>query len=165
MKDLSQALLGSAALVLGLAISFPALAQDEEHHGPMHHGFERADKDGDGAISRDEFMANHHERFAAVDADADGNISAEERAAKREEMRAKMEERRAKREARMKERAKKMLEQVDTNGDGVVSAQEHEAHAAARFAKWDKNGDGQLTQDEMPYRMHMGDGPHHKRQR
>jgi EF hand len=93
---------------LGLVIaSVPfAVAQDEPkpadsndmdsstmHHRNMHgdamgkmhtmagctQGLSRLDTDGDGLVSREEFMDAHAEMFAAMDKDGDGLISANER--------------------------------------------------------------------------------------
>jgi Ca2+-binding EF-hand superfamily protein len=44
----------------------------------------KADTDGDGAISREEFMRMHEKKFDKLDADGDGQISVEERKAARE---------------------------------------------------------------------------------
>lgn len=41
------------------------------------------------------------------------------------------------------------FEKIDTNGDGVISKAEHDAHSAERFKKMDRNGDGQITKDEI----------------
>lgn len=38
---------------------------------------------------------------------------------------------------------------MDANGDGSISAEEHAAMAAARFAEMDTNGDGKVTRDEL----------------
>lgn len=49
---------------------------------------DKADTDGDGVISKEEFMQKHMKRgekmFGKLDADGDGQISAEERKAARE---------------------------------------------------------------------------------
>ena len=42
-----------------------------------------------------------------------------------------------------------IFEQVDANGDGVLTAQEFADHRANMFAKRDQNSDGILTADEM----------------
>ena len=47
--------------------------------------FARYDKDRDGAISRDEYMANRKKSFAKLDANGDGKLSFEEYAAKAEQ--------------------------------------------------------------------------------
>lgn len=41
------------------------------------------------------------------------------------------------------------FQKMDTNGDGVVTADEHAAMAAQRFTKMDADGDGKVTRDEM----------------
>ena len=47
---------------------------------------------------------------------------------------------------------------LDTNGDGVIDAQEI-ANAAASLRKLDRNGDGQLTEDEVRPAMGGRGGP------
>jgi hypothetical protein len=47
---------------------------------------------------------------------------------------------------------------LDTDGDGVISADEIEK-AAASLRKLDKNGDGQLTPDEYRPKPPKRDGP------
>jgi len=43
----------------------------------------------------------------------------------------------------------KHFEQMDSNGDGTISAKEHAAAAAKRFSMMDSNGDGKLSNEEM----------------
>lgn len=78
-------------------ISAPALAEHPggPEGGSHHKGmmFEAMDENGDGMVSKDEFMASHMKRFEKMDANADGNVSKEEieayRAAKHEKMKEK----------------------------------------------------------------------------
>ena len=58
------------------------------------------------------------------------------------DVREKIEQRRAEREERMKER-------LDTNKDGVVSAEEKAQRAKPLFDRLDENQDGKLTPDEL----------------
>jgi Ca2+-binding EF-hand superfamily protein len=46
-----------------------------------------------------------------------------------------------------------MFTRMDSNHDGRISAQEHDAGAAAKFARNDANHDGMLDADEMRSRM------------
>lgn len=48
------------------------------------------------------------------------------------------------------------FEQLDTNGDGQISAAELEAFRASRFAEVDANGDGGLTAEELLARVKEG---------
>ncbi len=40
------------------------------------------------------------------------------------------------------------MEKVDTNGDGVISKSEFLTHAEEKFAKKDKDGNGEITKEE-----------------
>ena len=46
-------------------------------------GMQKMDADGDGKVTRDEFMQGHEVMFTVIDANGDGVIDAEERAAHR----------------------------------------------------------------------------------
>lgn len=64
-----------------------------------------------------------------------------------------------------------MFNKIDANGDGRISAAEHDAHARTMFTTADANRDGAVTADEMrdAMRTHMGmrmgmrDGADHMR--
>ena len=96
-------LLSVAALSVALAFSSPALASGTENGAPARAErvpgkyLQKVDKDGDGAISKEEFLAHGEERFNKMDADKDGKVTREEMKAHHETM---MEERRANRDSR-----------------------------------------------------------------
>lgn len=84
---MKKLLLGTSA-VLALA-AMPAIAG--HHEGGEMKGdkqakmeemhdkkFEKYDTDGDGVVSKAEFMAHAEEKFGKMDADGDGNITKEE---------------------------------------------------------------------------------------
>lgn len=91
-------------LILGTAIlafqAAPVLAESLDggkgHKGKM---FASKDANGDGVISKSEFLANAEEKFAKIDANGDGSISKEEardaKKMKREKMKEKRKERKA----------------------------------------------------------------------
>jgi Ca2+-binding EF-hand superfamily protein len=91
-------------------------------------GMMRADTDGDGSISRAEYMAQAEARFARMDANGDGQIAGDEM-------------RRPGREAA-------------TGGDAAapMTKAAYLAKASERFAKMDANGDGTISTDEMQAR-------------
>lgn len=103
-------------LMLSLAtavFSAPALAEHGPDGAPHHkkgEWFQKVDANGDGMISKAEFMAKHEERFNESDANKDGQISKEEAAAQKEKWAEKMKEKRAERQ-KMKEQMKEEAKQ------------------------------------------------------
>ncbi len=90
-------MLGVAVLALNAAPSFAEDKAAAPVDAPKHHKgdmLKEIDADGDGAVSKAEFLAFHEKRFGEMDADKDGKISKEEHEAKRAEWKAKMKERR-----------------------------------------------------------------------
>jgi len=100
-----------SALLLG-AFAAPAMATDTppsaDAHGGRHDKMMNADTDGDGFLSKTEFMAVHEKRFTDMDKDTDGKISKDEMKAHRETMREKFKEKKAEWDAKKdaKEEAK-----------------------------------------------------------
>lgn len=73
--------LTSAALVLAGASSAMAGHHEGMRDGAKHHPghmFEKADADGDGIITKSEFMDMHEAKFNEMDSDGNGNITKEE---------------------------------------------------------------------------------------
>ena len=52
--------------------------QVAEHHGKKGHKMKMMDADGDGVISKDEFMSHAEKKFSKKDANGDGVISKDE---------------------------------------------------------------------------------------
>lgn len=100
--------------------------------------FDEIDTNHDGFISRDEFLAAEKKRFDELDTNHDGKIDAKEIASSPPLM---------ERNMRMAER---MVKQWDTDGNGVVTAEEYKKSAEDRFAKQDKDGTGKLTRKMPP---------------
>ena len=110
----------------------------------------------------------HKDRLESLktmaDTDGDGVVSEDERAAMREKFEARRGEKRDERRERMAEfrdrhagsgagpdggrRGPDPLSRVDTNSDGLVSAQEYLAGAEKMFEHMDANGDGKLERGE-----------------
>ena len=91
----------TAALISAFALTSNAVLA-EHHEGGEHKGkrMERVDTDGDGSISKEEFVARHEEMFSKMDTNGDGTLSKEERKAGKEKMREKRKEMHEKRKER-----------------------------------------------------------------
>ncbi|MET3930979.1 Ca2+-binding EF-hand superfamily protein [Lysobacter sp. OAE881] len=101
------------------------------------------DTDGDGMVSSAEHAAGAKTMFTQMDANSDGKVTAAEMDAHHA---AKMG---GKSGDRMKMSSADKIKKLDTDGDGAISAAEHDAGSAQMFTKMDTNGDGNLTAAEM----------------
>lgn len=91
----------------------------------------RADTNGDGKVSQAEFSTLMDQRFTRLDKNGDGFVTADEVG----DMAGR--------------RPGGGVMAADADHDGKVSHAEYAALATARFARFDTNGDGQITSDEM----------------
>jgi hypothetical protein len=104
---------------------------------PPGGGFERADANNDGNITRDEFLARPNEMFAQLDANSNGVIEASERPQRPE---------RGAQDGERRERPDRP--NLDTDGNGTFSRAEFTAMGANKFERLDANDDGRVTQEE-----------------
>jgi hypothetical protein len=100
--------------------------------------FDEMDTNHDGFVSRDEFIAYQKKRFDEFDTNHDGKINAKEIASSPPLM------------ERNLKTAERMVKQWDTNGDGVVTADEFKKDADERFTKQDKAGTGKIARPGKP---------------
>jgi len=138
-----------AALLAGHAMA------DDRPRSDSPHDVMRADKDGDGKVSRAEANAASSDRanawFDKLDLNKDGYITSDEmrqaRETRRGEMRGKFDEH---------------FKAADTNGDGQLSLDEVQAKMpglAERFSTLDTNKDGLLSREELARGHGHGDHP------
>lgn len=148
-----RTLLGTAALATALAatLSTAALA---DRGGPGRMGdmmgegpggfalmqFDAIDADKDGKITAAELDAHRAAQVTALDANGDGKIGVDELKARQM----------AAMEQRATDRATRMMERMDSDGDGFLSAAELATPAApARmFDRLDTDGDGAVSRAE-----------------
>jgi hypothetical protein len=132
--------LGFAALLAGTAFASDTPRSDAPRAM-------KADKDGDGRVSRAEATNSGAERsgkwFDKLDLDKDGYVTQDEMKQARETRRGDMKE---KMDARFKE--------TDSNGDGQLSLDEVQAKnpkLAERFGALDTDKNGLLSKDELKH--------------
>lgn len=112
MKKTGLAL--STAIVMTLVVGGAALAQNADRPDRAM----RADADGDGRISRAEFVEGRIARLTAIDANRDGSVSAEERQSGRD--------------TRRNQGVSARFETLDKDGNGALSREEFAAGAEMR---------------------------------
>ncbi|MBU0687976.1 MAG: EF-hand domain-containing protein [Gammaproteobacteria bacterium] len=116
---------------------------------------QQMDKDGDGAVSKQEFNAFHEERFKDMDSNKDGKVSSEEMGGMYKKGM----------HGQMKSMRHMSIEQhfdaADTNHDGALSKEEAEKGMPILFARFDENDankDGKITKDEVMREPKRGPG-------
>lgn len=109
-------------------------AQGREGPGAI---FDRADKNGDGVVARDEFLTSRAEQFASRDRNGDGfidNADLGERAASR---------------PRISQAMTALVTRFDTDRDGKVSKTEFVDGGAKLFDRADTDKSGSLDGKEL----------------
>jgi Ca2+-binding EF-hand superfamily protein len=126
----------------GFALSPVVHAHGAERKEAM---FEMMDTNGDGKISAEEHAAGAKKMFQTMDADNDSKVTAAEMDAAHEKITGK-----PKSVAHGHEMsAADKIKMIDSNHDGVLSADEHEAGSKTMFEKMDTDKDGFVTKAEM----------------
>jgi len=150
-------------LASGLALATTAYAGDETKHGSGQAELQMMDTNHDGTVSAEEHAAGAKKMFQMMDKDGDGIVTAQEMNAAHKDMPTGRSENAATStdtaggtsasrlggtERKPKSAASKIKE-IDSDGDGTISAAEHEAGAKKMFEKMDKDHDGKLSAAEL----------------
>jgi Ca2+-binding EF-hand superfamily protein len=118
--------------------------------------FKMMDANGDGMVSASEHAAAVTKMFSEMDANGDGNVTAAEMDAKHDR-KAAAKSNMTSNDAAMDHdmhgmhdmKSADKIAKMDTNGDGVLSASEHDSGAQAMFTEMDTDGNGSLSRQEM----------------
>ena len=134
--SLPLALLPVALPVLA-AIGLGASGQPAQAETRAEQAFVQLDANGNGAISRDEFLALRQQMFITLDANGDGLLTREE-----------IETARANGKGGTQMQRSDRIWQQDANGDGYLTMAEYTAQTCG-FDMADRNGDGALSPQEF----------------
>ncbi|SFG58275.1 EF hand [Duganella sp. CF458] len=125
------------SLIAGALLSAQAIA------GPdIDKEFTAMDADRDGKVSAAEHAAGAKLMFAKMDANHDGKVSAAEMTAAHQAVTGQ-----AAKKTDMS--AADKIKAVDSDGDGVLTAEEHAKASTSMFTKMEANKDGFLSKEEM----------------
>jgi len=152
MNRLMMASMTSLLLTSGIALA----------HGGGGKGLARFDRDGNGAVTKDEMRTSAIERFEKTDLNHDGRLTLDEiQAAHREHAAQRFAEKDKNKDGKLtRDEVAKMPDEVfarlDTNKDGALTPDElaakagrFEGFAEKRFQHTDSNGDGAISKDEV----------------
>src|SRR5688572_24484772 len=147
----------SIGYVVGFALATSAYAGGGSGKAEM----KMMDTDQDGSISATEHAAGAKKMFDKMDADSDGIVTAQEMGAAHKDMPTAHSEHSGPVSSRQPEpgtsdatgkpvkSASAKIKAIDTDGDGAITAAEHEAGSKKMFGKMDKDRNGRLTVAEI----------------
>ena len=142
MTTTGRLLLAGGTLALGAALFAGASVADGwgRHHGWGHHGgavflFEQFDANQDGRLTQAEINQARQSRLAEFDQNGDGKLTLEEYQALWLDA--------------MRERMVDRFQSHDDVGDGLVTIEEFAEPFDGVVLRFDRNGDGELTLDEV----------------
>ena len=125
------------AAVAGFAL-LPSVA----HANRPEATFESMDDNDDGKISQDEHFAAASRMFEKMDTNTDGTVTAAEMTAAHQRVT-------GKKAQKTELTAAEKIKMLDTDGDGVLTSEEHAAGARSMFDKMDADKDGYLSKSEF----------------
>ncbi len=143
MTRTTRLLLTSGALALGAAVFAGASLADGwgRHHGWGDHGggamrfFEQFDANQDGRLTQAEIDQVRQSRLAEFDQNGDGSLSLEEYQALWLDA--------------MRERMVDRFQLYSDDGDALITVEEFAEPYDRMVSRFDRNGDGEVTADEM----------------
>jgi hypothetical protein len=134
----------TGALVLALPYGLTASASPQTADAKPASGdrLKMMDPNGDGKISPEEHAEVTARMFTTMDANADGKVTAAEMTAGHQRVT-------GAKPAKSEMSAAEKIKVIDTDGDGVLTAEEHRAGSRTMFERMDTDRDGFISKAEL----------------
>jgi hypothetical protein len=142
MSHPNRRLVWSLAVLCGLALSSGAFADNRPKEKAADAQFKVMDTNADAKLSPDEHAAGARKMFDAMDANKDGTVTSAEMDAAHEKVT-------GKKATKADMSSAEKIKVVDTNGDGMLTAEEHADGSKRMFEKMDTDKDGFVSQAEL----------------
>ena len=104
--------------------------------------FAKMDTNKDGKVSVDEHVAGAKQMFDTMDGNKDGKVTAAEMEAAHQRVT-------GRKATKSDMTAADKIKVVDSDGDGILTGEEHAVGSRAMFEKMDADKDGLLTKEEL----------------
>lgn len=140
MRTMNKLIFAAIAAAAGATLASSALAGHPQKEAGNQ--FAMMDADKDGKVSAEEHAGGARAMFEKMDADKDGKVTAAEMTASHKAVTGK-----AAKKSDMSSADK--IKVVDSDGDGVLTAEEHATGSQAMFGKMDADKDGFLSKGEV----------------
>jgi len=135
-------LLGALAVGMVFGVAVWGWAQTDARPTAVDNEMKAMDTNGDGKISAEEHAAGVSRMFTTMDANTDGKVTASEMTAAHDRVT-------GTKPAKGEMTAAEKIKTIDTNGDGILTADEHAAGARTMFDRMDTDKDGFLSKAEL----------------
>ena len=141
MKAFRKISLGSIVLAGAAALASVAIAAGPKP-AAADAEFRTMDTNKDGKVSADEHAAASKKMFDMMDGTKDGKVTVAEMDAAHQRVT-------GRKTKKSDMSAADKIKMIDTNGDGILTAEEHAAGSRSMFEKMDADKDGFLTKTEL----------------
>ena len=141
MKSFRKISCRTIALVGGVMLTSLAFGAGPKAGKPDAE-FAAMDTNKDGKVSAEEHARASRKMFVTMDANADGRVTAAEMDAAHQRVT-------GKKAKKTDMSSAEKIKVIDTDGDGILTAEEHAAGSRAMFEKMDTDKDGFLAKDEV----------------
>ncbi len=142
MSHTKRRQLCSVAILCAVGLSSGVFAENHPQDNTADAHFNAMDINADGMLSPDEHAVGAKKMFDTMDANKDGIVTAEEMDAAHEKVV-------GRKAGKADMSSAEKIKDIDTSGDGTLTAEEHAAGSKMMFDKMDTNHDGLVSKGEL----------------